>query len=74
MATKTIFITEEAYERLSTKKLGRESFSQVINRITNKTSFLEFAGLLNASESESINKRIKENRMLSKKIIGERKL
>jgi len=67
MATKTISITEEAYERLSTKKLGSESFSEVINRITNKTSLLAFSGLLNINEAESIKEKIRKSRALSKK-------
>ena len=50
MATKTLSITEEAYERLSSKKRGKESFSEVINRITNKKSLLDFVGILSDKE------------------------
>jgi len=34
MATKTISITEKAYERLKAYKKRKESFSDVINKIT----------------------------------------
>ena len=64
MATKTISITEEAYERLSAKKHEKESFSEVITRITNKINILDFAGILDKNESE----------VLSKDIVGLRKL
>ena len=66
MATKTISITEEAYERLSVKKHEKESFSEVITRITNKVNILDFAGILNKNESEKLSKSIEELRNLSK--------
>ncbi len=66
MATKTISITEEAYERLSSKKHEKESFSEVITRITNKVNILDFAGILNKNESEKLSKNIVESRNLSK--------
>ncbi len=67
MATKTISITEEAYDRLIAKKHEKESFSEVINRITNKVSLLDFAGILTKNESNRLTKSINEARNLSKK-------
>jgi len=67
MATKTISITEEAYERLASKKKEGESFSEVINRITNKRSLSEFAGILSNEEADRLEKNIKEGRVLSRK-------
>jgi len=69
MATKTISITEEAYNRLTSKKSGNESFSEVIYKITNKTNLVNFAGLLNKKESGELMKSVKENRNLSRKRI-----
>lgn len=46
MATKTISITEEAYERLKMYKNQRESFSDVIHRITKRNKLSDFYGML----------------------------
>ena len=67
MATKTISITEEAYERLKMKKETNESFTDVINRITNKGSIMELAGILSEEEGNKLEKYIKERRSASRK-------
>ena len=67
MATKTISITEEAYNRLLSKKYEKESFTEVINRITNKISLVDFAGILTDKEADNLMERIKEARALSRK-------
>ncbi len=67
MATKTLSITEEAYERLASKKRGKESFSEVINRITNKKSLLDFAGILSDIEGKNLIDNIENSRSLSRK-------
>ena len=66
MATKTISITEEAYERLRLKKEKNESFTDVINRITGKRSLLELAGILSNEEADNMKKHIKEMRTRSR--------
>lgn len=67
MATKTISITEEAYERLKVKKEKNESFTDVINRVTGKRSLLELAGILSEEEADRLEKHIKERRAASRK-------
>ena len=62
MATKTISITEEAYERLANKKRENESFSTVINRKFKKYNLLDMAGVLSKESAEALEKAIKENR------------
>lgn len=67
MATKTISITEEAYERLKMKKEQNESFTDVINRITGKRSLLELAGILSNEEADKMEQVIKKSREASRK-------
>lgn len=67
MATKTISISEEAYERLRTRKEKNESFTDVINRVTGKRSLLELAGTLRDEEADKLEKHIKERRLASRK-------
>lgn len=67
MATKTISITENAYERLKVRKEANESFSGVINRITGKRSLMEFAGMLSEGEGQAMMQSIREGRERSRK-------
>ena len=66
MATKTISITEEAYERLKMKKEKNESFTDVINKITGRRSLLELAGIFSEEDATKLEKHIKERRVASR--------
>ena len=68
MTTKTISITEEAYERLRSKKDERESFSDVINRITNKRPLSDFLGVLNEKEADLLENTIGKNRKINREL------
>ena len=68
MATKTISITEEAYERLAARKEGKESFSEVINKLAGNNSWLDLVGVFSKKEAaelkksrEELNKRIQKD-------------
>ena len=66
MATKTISITEEAYERLKMHKEKNESFTDVINRVTGKKrSILELAEIFSKEDAEKIEMSIKKSRAQS---------
>ena len=62
MSTKTISITEDAYERLACKKSGSDSFSDVIMKLTGKASLMDIAGILTKEESKAMRKHIEERR------------
>ena len=66
MATKTISITEEAYERLRMKKEKNESFTDVVNRITGKRNIMEFAGILTDEDAKQMKEHIKRRRQASR--------
>ena len=66
MATKTISITEEAYERLKMRKENNESFTDVINKITGKRNIMELAGILSKEEGKKLEEYIKERRKASR--------
>jgi len=61
MGTKTVTITKEAYKKLKMEKMEGESFSELINRLTDKgrKDLMEFAGAWKDFDVEEI---IKEGR------------
>ena len=62
MATKNISITEEAYVRLASLRQGKESFSEIINRLTNKRRLLNFAGVLSRESADRIEEHVEKRR------------
>jgi len=67
MSTKTISIKVEAYERLRQRKKPRESFTDVINRLTEKKSLMEFAGILSDEVADRLEENIRKSRIQSNK-------
>ncbi len=62
MSTKTISIKTAAYDRLRQRKKPRESFTDVINRLTEKKSLMEFAGILSDEDANRIEESIHKSR------------
>lgn len=59
MATKTLTITEDAYNILAARKLDDESFSQEIKRLFSektKKKLSEFAGILSDADADAMRK------------------
>ncbi|MEK6899911.1 MAG: antitoxin VapB family protein [Nanoarchaeota archaeon] len=67
MATKTLTITEDAYERLLKAKEKAESFSEVIVKNFPKHSLLELAGLLRNKEAEELKTHLRGRRKESRR-------
>ncbi len=65
MSTKTLTITEDAYERLHALKEETESFSEVIRRLTSKVRLMDFAGILSDEETRKVKERISKTREAS---------
>lgn len=56
MGTKTISLSDEAYTRLKSEKKEGESFSEVVTRLTERKSLLEFAGAWKEAGEKKIEK------------------
>ena len=68
MSTKTISITKSAYDKLKILKKERESFSDVINRVTKKRDLADFHGIWSESTASKIEKAILDSREQNRKL------
>lgn len=62
MATKTISLSEDAYERLRAMKREGESFSDVVRRLTAGVRLTEFHGALSAETADELEARVEAAR------------
>lgn len=72
MATKTITVTENAYEALKSLKDKNESFSETILRVAKRKPLSYFYGALSKETGERLEKDIMESRERHKKLHAER--
>lgn len=64
--SKSIRLSEEAYERLAAHKQDDETFSDVVLRLAGERSLLELAGILSDEEAAAMEEAIEERRERSR--------
>jgi len=77
MVTKTITVTEDAYNLLADNKLDNESFSGELKRILTtrrKKSLMDYFGILPESEGEAMLKDLNTFKRMNIQALKERKL
>lgn len=60
--SKSIRLSEEAYERLEAHKRNDETFSDVVLRLAGERSLLELAGILSEEEADALENAIEDRR------------
>jgi len=60
--SKSIRLSEEAYERLAAHKHDDETFSEVVLRLAGERSLLEIAGILDDEEAAEVRDAVEERR------------
>ena len=67
MPSRTLQITDEAYDLLKSLKLDRESFTDVIKRVAGERSLFEVASVLDESQATKLAERIQQGRDRAKR-------
>lgn len=62
MGTKTISLTEEAYNRLKAAKKEGESFSDVVNRISPGVRLEDYWGVLDEGAADELREAVEDGR------------
>ena len=60
--SKSIRLSEEAYDRLAAHKREDETFSEVVLRLAGERSLLELAGILSDEEADALRDAVAERR------------
>lgn len=60
--SKSIRLSEEAYERLAAHKRADETFSDVVLRLAGERSLLDLAGVLSDEEADALREAVEERR------------
>lgn len=62
MSTKTISLSEDAYNKLKALKKDNESFSDVVRKVTKTSNISKFHGVLSDDTADEIEESIRKNR------------
>ena len=68
MATKTITVTDDAYNALRALKDGNESFSETILRVAKRKPLSSFYGILSKKSADDLEKSIADFRKRKKNL------
>jgi len=60
--SKSIRLSEEAYDRLAAHKREEETFSEVVLRLAGERSLLDLAGILTDEETDALRDAVTERR------------
>lgn len=60
--SKSVRLSEEAYDRLEAHKREDETFSEVVLRLAGERSLLELAGILTGEEADALEDALEERR------------
>jgi predicted CopG family antitoxin len=60
--SKSIRLSEDAYERLAAHKRADETFSDVVLRLAGERSLMEIAGILSDDEADAMREAVEERR------------
>ena len=60
--SKSIRLSDEAYERLAARKEDDETFSEVVLRLAGERSLLDIAGVLDDDEANALRDAVEERR------------
>jgi predicted CopG family antitoxin len=60
--SKSIRLSDEAYERLAAHKREDETFSEVVLRLAGERSLLDLAGILEDEETDALREAVEERR------------
>lgn len=70
--SKSIRLSEEAYERLAAHKREDETFSDVVLRLAGERSLLDLAGILSDEEADAVRDAVTERRQRRQSGLEER--
>lgn len=74
MGTKTLSISDDAYRRLRAAKVGNESFSQVIQRLTGRRDLTRYFGSISKELADDLEAASREVRSTIEGDIDERRM
>jgi predicted CopG family antitoxin len=70
--SKSIRLSDEAYERLAAHKREDETFSDVVLRLAGERSLLDLAGILSDEEADALRDAVAERRERRRRSLEER--